>query len=484
MTPIALNDSSITPILETSTINTIAITPEEMRLRMVRELLFETRSFLVRTPWTFDLNDPSASQSLIPNEDVAHIVVDPLSMDPLIPVDSCEDPSSIWPNVRTALGLSKGRPYALTIDLDCTFFMQTHAFERFVTRKHITSFMSMICQAGVERITELVIRCSVWSHLETILTTFAERSAPMPMLTRYCVSYSSKEVDNLGMLYVPSDQHDTNSIILAPKGPDVDRSDYDGHPLLPSLKHVHLDYIPNQWTLFMPTSLTSLYLHNVPRGNRPTPEELAKILFNSQYTLTTLELGVGAIPLDPYSDTVCLPKLISLSVRFVVCWELTSLARTLELPSLTNLSFEDYWNKVDMFTQNIKTADRMDSEYREIFREETVYAYEAVIENWPLFSVTRLRMEYPIFYETEANRISLLEQSSRSPVVWEENGGVPVASLFFSEFEALEEMVLVRPDDTTTKALMNQPYLYSDETGAFEPWFERWLPSLQTYKLS
>ncbi|KAK1220781.1 hypothetical protein PQX77_016429 [Marasmius sp. AFHP31] len=484
MTPIALNDSSITLIPATSTLNTITITPEEMRLRMVRELLFETRSFLARAPGTFDLSDPSTSQSLIPNKDVAHILVDPRSMDPFVPVNDCEDPSFIWPNVCTALGLLEGRPYVLTIDLDSTFFMQTRAFERFVTRKHITGLMSMICQTGVDRITELVIRCSVWSHLETILTTFAEHSASMPMLTRYCVSYTSNEVDKLGMLYVPSDQHNTSSIVLAPKGLNINDSELDGHPLLPSLKHVYLNYIPNRWSSFTPIALTSLYLHNVPRGNRPTPEELAKILYNNQYTLTTLELGVGAIPLDPYSDTVCLPNLISLSVRFVVCWELTSLARTLELPSLTNLSFEDYWNRVDMFTQNIKSADCMDNEYRAILREETVYAYEAVIENWPLFSITRLRMEYPIFYEMGANRISLLEQSSLSPVVWEENGGVPVASLFFSEFEALEEMVLVRPDDTTTKAVMNQPYLYSEENGAFEPWFERWLPSLQTYKLN
>ncbi|KAJ8089277.1 hypothetical protein PM082_014525 [Marasmius tenuissimus] len=123
----------------------------------------------------------------------------------------------------------------------------------------------------------------------------------------------------------------------------------------------------------MPTTLTSLYLHNVPRGNRPTPEKLA---ITNAHNIRSGRWSDSPGSIFRHS--------LSPKINFIIS---------------------------GMFTQNTNTADRMDNEYRESLREETIEVHEAVMKNQPL---TRLHMEYPIFYETEANQILLLGQSSSS----------------------------------------------------------------------
>ncbi|KAG7090415.1 hypothetical protein E1B28_009534 [Marasmius oreades] len=225
----------------------------------------------------------------------------------------------------------------------------------------------MIFEGHTERIQQLGVRCTVWSHMETILAQLFQTAAipnntPLPI--ERVVPFFSRSA----RFY---EQHP--------------------HMVFPALKALLPDQVPIHLPSFASNGVVVLSLKNIPPPD--SDRSIHHILLANQQTLRCSELYSDCSPGSSDIKAFTLFHAHNLSVGFVEPLTVIPVIETLNLRSLRRLP-EDCWNRLEVFGAK--------------FYGHRVFIYESMMNHWPLDQVADLKLSHAIFYETEQNAISLL----------------------------------------------------------------------------
>ncbi|KAK1217825.1 hypothetical protein PQX77_019498 [Marasmius sp. AFHP31] len=386
-----------------------------------------------------------------------------------------------WPGLRTVLGRSQDRYISLSIHLEGANTTEDSLLRHFITPVHLTALTEILSEESIPtRVRDLAVRCSVFSHIETIMG-FWTRQGPLPKLESFMIWFSYGS--GLGMLDLDEEDEDlfptVQCPILVPESP----SDQSTSALvryseatMPALERVFVQGIPMRYRAFFPSYLTTLSLFEVVRLSA---KEFSRILYTNRHSLRVLDLGHDVVPVEAFERRITLPYLFKLSISVIDPRELVALAKSVEIPRLSQLSITDMFNRLRGFEMLLGDGGYTDEEGKSV-QDAFLEMYNVIGAFWPLNKVKKLILKDVVFYEAEGNAISLLSESRGNRVDWQVKGrGVPIASRFFAQFTSLEKLVLESPDDSVLVAFYNPPYRWDEEEKEFEPVFGKWFPQLK-----
>ncbi|KAL0057856.1 hypothetical protein AAF712_015490 [Marasmius tenuissimus] len=386
-----------------------------------------------------------------------------------------------FPGLRTILKRSKDRYISLSIHLEGANRTEDSLLQHFITPAHLTGLTDILSEEGIPaRVRDLAVRCSVFSHIETIMG-FWTRERPLLRLESFMIWFSYGS--GLGMLDLDEEDEDLFPTVQCPILVPESALDQSTSALvryseatLPALERVFVQGIPMRYRSFFPSYLTTLSLFEVVRLSA---KEFSRILDANRYSLRVLDLGHDVVPVEAFERRVTLPHLFKLSISVIDPRELVALAKSVELPRLSQLSITDMFNRLRGFEMLLGDGGYTDEEGKSV-QDAFLEMYNVIGGFWSLDKVKKLILKDIVFYEAEGNAISLLSESRGNRVDWQVKGrGVPIASRFFAQFTSLEKLVLSSPDDSVLVAFYNQPYRWDEEEKEFEPVFGKWFPQLK-----
>ncbi|KAL0570409.1 hypothetical protein V5O48_011544 [Marasmius crinis-equi] len=373
---------------------------------------------------------------------------------------------ALWPSLYDMLHLSRDQPIRFSLDLVPKSASHLAQFPR-ISPAHLHTLVATLLKGAdaYKRCEELVICVQDWEHLIDIMLPLAHTLDEFPALQRVEFRYFRR----LGEATTYRDLETLPTPLNASGSISKDEIEVYGHGYLPALKEVVLDGIGFGWDTFCATGLTSLHLLNVPGSLfQPAHNEMKDLLKLSSETLTTLELGDWALPRVATLNLVQydLPALAHLRVSIHNYFDFLGLVTAMRLPNLKRLELTDDVHRA-RYIERTFDSNYMAVQEADGLRRMCLEAYSVMTRNWPLHQVTELVMSHAIFYETDSNRVSLLESSYQRPETWEPHG-IPIASQFFSCFSSLVSLQLPDADATTRMAVEIPPRRWNVSTSRFD----------------
>ncbi|KAJ3822689.1 hypothetical protein EV361DRAFT_312960 [Lentinula raphanica] len=228
--------------------------------------------------------------------------------------------------------------------------------------------------------------------------------------------------------------------------------------LYPKLDHLSLRGIIHRWERFLPQSLVTLELSNLPLNCRPTFEAFMMILLNSQNTLKELTLSASA-PLrsnTPTSGKINLSKLEKLHIGYTFSETVVLLPEFLEVPALRSLKIHD------MTYDNPRTrATQLGFAMNE---SNTALFHTQIFKRWPMQQLKHLKLETP-HSPGKFNQANLIQLYRDIQAGRRRTQSIPLFTTLFLGCHSVECLNLVDPDLVTLMALATPVALQGGEPG-------------------